>query len=508
MTETVGAFSFLFNSSHPSAPSWYGGRFDPAFLLALKASDPQSQTQSWLLRGDLLLHHLGARVTAVEQDERGSFHTMGYDRNVVKTAIFDFTQWVQIPPSRFDAEKLQHALLQLHVAHCLTATCLHVDIARAIDLQLQSDPLYLGMAAVDLGNPVMTTLLMEYLIRDTGVAGGQVWFEADYDGDVHTLFEGAEEFSPNGSGILQSGELFAEFGPFPDAELSPEGSSAVYRHEQKSRLTLQERVLAHLARDGGGEGSGPFRFDALEAKGLFEASVPPPKLTHYALNPDHPEGAGKAKFFNEVLGIGPEDWRYLMAQIQEGVRSADLTDFRIKRWGNGKGASFNAVLSIIGRNGRAASVFTNWIMEPEQTPRLSTIRPVEQGDQEPVPVEPPLAPVHFTGDQKWQAIYDLANMLGMAAHDSAVPTPMFVEGYGGYSAGECGFAFVHVPDARRDFARWLLKTGRAYKGYPTGVTISCPRGGQSVDRAYAYATAFARVLEYNSLMCRVERLLD
>jgi hypothetical protein len=508
MTDDLGAFSFLFNSSAPSAPTWYGGLFDPAFLAALKGADPLSQTKSWLLRGDLLLSHLGSRITRVERGERGASHTQGYDPDVIKTAIFDFSEWVRSPPSRFDITKLQDAFLRLNVAHCITVVSVGQDIALEMDRILQSEPLYLGMASIDLGNPVMRTLLVEYLIKDAGVDKGRIWFAADFDGDVHSLFEGADSFHPAGKGVLQSGGLHKRFGALPVVPLSTAGRDAAYRHEQKSRLTLQERVIARLAYDYPSVGGGPFRFDALGDDSLFEAVVPPPKLTSYALNPDHPDGAGKAKFFKEVLAIGPDDWRFLMAQIQEGVLVTDLTDIQIKQWPAGLGASFNAVLPVVGRNGRTANIFTNWIMEPDQAPRLSTIRPAAPDEGDLQTVEPPLVGAGLEGDVKWEALFDLAHIRGTEAHDSAVPTPLFVHGFGGHADGACGFAYVHVPDARRNFARWLLKSGRAYKGYKGGATLSCPRKGQSVDRAYAYAQAFARVLEYNGVVCTVERRLD
>ena len=508
MTNTPHAFAFLFNSSHPTAPSWYGGRFDPAFLAAMKAADPSSMSESWLLRGDLLLHNLATRITSVRNDERGQSHTVGYNSASIKTVVFDFLEWTKEPPNRFDHRKIEAALTRMHIAHCITAVSLTMDVAAAIDTGLRSDNLYLGMAAIDLGNPVMVTLLINYLVRDSGVSGGQIWMEADYVGDVHSVFEGAERYSPDGIGILSAGGLREKFGAFPVAELSATGRLAVSRHEKKSQLTLQERVLASLSREWEIRGKGPFRFDRLDNENMFEATVPPPKLTHYALNPNHPDGAGKAKFFSDVLDIRQGDWRFLYAQIQEEILTADLTDFWIKRWSSGIGVSFNAILPVAGRNGRIANIFTNWIMEPGKTPSLSTIRPDDESERPTTAIQPPLVGEGLIGIQKWQSLYHLADFAGMAAHDSTVPTPLFIQGYQAHGDGECGFAFVHVPDARRDFARWLLKTGRAQKGYRGGATISCPRGGQSVDRAYAYAMAFARVLNYNGVACSTEKLLD
>lgn len=504
----TGSFSYLFDSSAPGAPSWYGGLFDPAFLTALKVADPTGQSRSWLLRGDLLISYLGSRISKVEHDGRRSSHTQSYDAAAIATTTFDFLQWVAMPPSRFDMSILENALVGLHVAHCITAVSLTLEVAQAIDQVLDGSPFYLGMASIDLGNPIMVTLLMNYLIKDAGVSGGRIWLQADAEGDVHSLFEGADTFHPKGVGVVPLDGLRGKFGPFPTADLSDNGREALLRNEQKTRLTLQERVMSRLAMGLDVKTKGPIRFEALAVEGMFEANVPPPKLTEYALNPSHPDGAGKAKFFNDVLAIGVNDWRFLMAQLHEGLALAELTDLTIKQWHGGYGVSFNAALPIIGKNGRRANVLTNWIMEPEQEPRLSTIRPAERDNREGVGVDHLMLAEHLVGDERCSALYQLARDAGMTAHDAAVPTPQFIRGFGGHEDGACGFAWVNLPDGRTAFAKWLSKAGHAYRGYPKGVQISCPNAGQSVDRAKAYAQAFAKVLQYNGVQCVVESRLD
>ncbi len=504
----LGTFSYLFDSSAPGVPSWYGGLFDPRFLRALKKADSSGSSHSWLLRGNLLIANLSSRISAVEFDGKRSSHTLRYDKAAIATTTFDFMQWVTKPPSRFDMPMLHNALVELHFAHCITAVSLTSEVAQAIDNVLAGSQFYLGMASVDLGNPIMVKLLMEFLIKDAGVRDGKIWLEADVEGDVHTWFEGAREFHEAGVGIVPYGGLREKFGPFPTSNLSDDGREALRRNEQKARLTLNERVLSRLAMDRDANSKGPFRFEALPTDGVFEALVPPPKLTKYALNPSHPDGAGKAKFFNDVLAIGVDDWRYLMAQLQEGVATGKLTDVTIKRWEGGYGASFNAILPVVGKNGRVANVFTNWIMEPEKEPSLSTIRPAERDSSEGIDVNHLMLAGELLGDERWSALYQLAHGAGMVAHDAAVPTPLFVSGYGGYGDGICGHAWINIPDGRTAFARWLSKAGHAYQGYPRGVSISCPGAGQSFDRAKAYAQAFAKVLEYNGVNCSIDCRLD
>lgn len=502
-------FSFLFDSSDPRAPSSYGGRFDPAFLTALRACDRLGRVRTWILRGDLQIHHVGSRLQAVENDGSGSAYRYRYDPKTIKTLIYDFSEWVRAAPSQVNVERLQNLLLGARVLHCITASSLEPSLARQIDLKLRVDPLYVGMAAIDLGNPVMVKVLMEFLVRDAGIIDGRLWLEADFEGDVHTLFEGGAEYHPEGVGVSSPRGLAKALGPLPHATgPSDSGVRAAARLHHKTEPSFQRRVLSEFASIWDFEGNGPFHFEALAHQSVLETAVPPPKLTHYALNSEHPDGRGKAKFFNEVLQIGPADWLFLKAQIHDAVLSAELRDFVMKRWSGGIGLSFNAILPIKGMNGRTANVLTNWILEPDKEPSLSTIIPFETKDILPPPAKVAVLPNNLEGDQKWEALYELAHSSGMTAHDRAVPTPMFLVGYGGHSDGECGFAYVHVPDARRDFARWLIKAGKAHRGFKGGATIHCPRDGQSMERAFAYAAGFARVLALNAVPCTTEKRPD
>ena len=71
--------------------------------------------------------------------------------------------------------------------------------------------------------------------------------------------------------------------------------------------------------------------------------------------------------------------------------------------------------------------------------------------------------------------------------------------------GQCGYAYVVVPDERKGFARWL-KTSRHGKHHSGGgMAFYAETDGQSADRATAYAEAFAKVLRRNGIECKVER---
>jgi hypothetical protein len=155
-------------------------------------------------------------------------------------------------------------------------------------------------------------------------------------------------------------------------------------------------------------------------------------------------------------------------------------------------------------------VFTNWIMHPGKIPQLSTARPTKDEERLAGAAQSHTyaVPSSLQGEEKWAAIYRLAHESGLSAAELCVPTPMKVVGFSVVMDGLCGFAWVQIPDARRGFARWVVRSGHGRPGYRGGARISAARLSQSIDRAVAYAKAFASVLQLNGIPCKVESRLD
>ena len=199
------------------------------------------------------------------------------------------------------------------------------------------------------------------------------------------------------------------------------------------------------------------------------------------------------------------DWRYLKAQIAIGLEKAEFENVRVDAYG----IRCEASIPIVGRNDRVAVVKTAWIVRADERASLITAFPGVLGDksQERV-IKPPVVDAVLSGDARWAAIFKLADDAGRMAHDQSVPTPMRVVGYPVIMDGMCGGAYIRVPDARRDFARWLLKNGHAWRGHLPGAMRYFSSNTQSVDRARAYAEAFAGVLCANGVECSVTTYLD
>lgn len=93
------------------------------------------------------------------------------------------------------------------------------------------------------------------------------------------------------------------------------------------------------------------------------------KLVQYALNPDHPEGAPKARVFASALGFTREHADELASELLDVVRTTTAT----RRPPHAYGHEFEVVAPITGPNGRTFPVVAAWFIEfGSSAPRLTT----------------------------------------------------------------------------------------------------------------------------------------
>lgn len=506
------AQAFLFNADAEGVSDYYGGDFEPPFLQALSAVDPGGVTRSTALLGDVIVSALCRRVTAVSRGTKGSSHTEGHDMDLYQTVIWDLAEAFAGQWHTLDLEKFPMILGRQNV-YCITAATLPVEFREGIDARLRATNGYLGSVEIDLGNPIQKRLLMDQLIDVAVIADGSVTLELSWEGTPETTFAGAHQFAPNGERRVADGELEALKPPVRDPPVySDRGQVSADRYDGKRRYTVHDRVLLALSRAWEQTRDAPaFSFVSLPESNaaVLEADLPEAKFVRYLLNPEHADGRGKAKFFSDELSIGAGDWRYLAAQLYAGLKKADLDKLKVKAWDDGYGASFNCIMPVLGLNGRVAMVETNWILKPGLLPQLSTAFPAERNDQVKVDHEQiTIVPSTLTGDARWRAVYEAAHDAGVIAAEKCVPTPMKAVGFNVEMEGACGNAHVRIPDARKGFARWAIRSGKGSNLFRSGATIYVAVDSQSYDRAVAYAEAFAAVLHLNGVECSVEARYD
>jgi hypothetical protein len=99
-----------------------------------------------------------------------------------------------------------------------------------------------------------------------------------------------------------------------------------------------------------------------------EAWIPDEKLREYSLNANHRRGAPKARVFRAALGLERADWTFLRDQILENVGDIPITGTRADQ----HGVRYTVVIPILGPNGQTRDVITDWIIERDAPPRLTS----------------------------------------------------------------------------------------------------------------------------------------
>ena len=96
------------------------------------------------------------------------------------------------------------------------------------------------------------------------------------------------------------------------------------------------------------------------------------KLAKYLLNPNHPVGASKAKWFKEALGFNQENADVLAKQIVFDPKTAIQT--AVTEYGT----KFNQVIPITGANGKVIDVPFVWIKNKDDVVRFVTGIPTKK----------------------------------------------------------------------------------------------------------------------------------
>ena len=104
------------------------------------------------------------------------------------------------------------------------------------------------------------------------------------------------------------------------------------------------------------------------------AVVPERKLTHYLLNPAHPDNGGKADFFGK-LGFRSSEWETLAAALRELARTSPVG----LQAESPHGRKYVIVGRIESRDGKSALVQTIWMVDTgTDVARLVTAYPRQE----------------------------------------------------------------------------------------------------------------------------------
>lgn len=509
-----GPFALFFTSLGPRPVSGVLS-LDEAFLQALKAADPLGKSAMLIYRGGLLLSGGARKPQAISMQTRSDpasrsairarqTYTSASDKTLYGVRLGEFAQTCLERWNTFDRETLWDFLAN-RATDVTVVSELSAEVVQAMDEHLRAHPRYIGVVSPDLGNPLHRELLVDMLLKDVFIRDGEVYARRDFSGELHVSFDGVEEFSGKEMHPLDDEPFEKAAPPFNlEVPLSARGLVTRQRMARLERLDVHQRVMKAVSYTPTAAKL-PFDWDLSQLPDSpDEISVQADKLTKYLLDPSG-AGPSKAKFFKDTLQIGPEDWKFLQAQLVDGLAALEIEDVRID---DHYGIRFAARFPLRGINGATATILTAWIIRRGERASLTTAYPLKKDATLEESVQRPLVLVGLPdGEGKWAAIHALAKDCADAAMKECVPRPMVIGGEI-VMEGTIGTAYIVIRDSRSAFARWSKANGIGHRHHPRGVAIEAERTGQSAESAAAYAHAYAKVLRRNGIECTVETYLD
>ena len=509
-----GPFAFVFTSPPPSDVR-EELTLDEAFLEALQVADPLRKSAMRIYRGGLLLASRARKLQAINVVKHASpagrvavrsslAYTQAADKTLYGVRLGDFVETSLERWNTFDKERLWDSLAN-HATDVTVVSDLSPEVVQAMDAHLRSYSRYLGVFSPDLGNPLHRELLVDSLFKDAFIRDGMVFGREDFSGELHASFYGVEQFSGREMVPLSPSE-FERGAPAFNANvpLSPRGLITRQRLERISKLDVHQRIMQEVS-SGLAASQLPFDWDLSQLPDSpDEIVVNARKLTNYLLDANGKDPS-KAKFFKDVLQIGVDDWRFMHAQLVDGLTALELENVRIE---DKYGIRFDARFPLTGTNGATATILTAWIVRRGERASLTTAHPLKKDPTLEKSAQRPLVVLGLPpGNEKWAAVHALANEHASAAMQECVPRPMIVGGWV-IMDGTIGTAYVVVRDGRSGFAQWARINGVGHTHHPRGIAIEAERIGQSSESATTYANAYAKVLQRNEIECKVETYLD
>ncbi|MCJ2187883.1 DUF6883 domain-containing protein [Novosphingobium beihaiensis] len=481
--------------------------FTSALLGAVSTADPSGTLIAELRGGLPSLSDFAAQISEVSSEPRRTSYTQSHDMDVYKLLLWDMSVALSEGAQTSDVQNILD-VLRKRQEECLALSDIPESLREACDVILRTQPGYIGSYPIDLGNPILRRAFYDDLMHLALISDGSVIQQLSIEGEKDFELQGAKNFAPNGLKWINysfiSTPTAYQIGTAP---LSERGALSVDRLQRKTHVTVEGRVFQALMEASWSDRSGvTYKFAAAEpGQDILQAVLPDGKFTGYLFNRDHEKGGAKARFIIDELGFAADDWRYLAAQFYDGLLLSEPRNLVVRQWNGGQGAQFNAFIKVTSRRGNSGILRTGWMLEPKKLPRLVTAVPDRTEDGLAVAPEPPVLPPMSKNADYWGALFELADEHGQKAYEATVPTPMLLKDFGIIEEGECGSAYILVADARRGFARWLINEGRGDRHHKGGAAISCQMASQSVERAEAYAKAFARVLALNGVPSSVEK---
>jgi len=296
---------------------------------------------------------------------------ISYDKGIYRTMVWDLADSLCGGHCSAGFDEI-FDVLRKRTSECLSVSDIPKNVAEAIDKTLSTLPGYIGFYQMDPGNPIQLGAFT--LGSFGGIKEGYVVQERSVEDEEWYDISGAKEFKPNSIKWVpySYGLGIPEF-QLKQTKLSTRGQLSKDRFERKTSIDVEERVFRAINQARWTDSKRTsYEFSTVEnSTDILQAILPEGKFTKYLFDTDHEDGRGKAKFLTETLEFEPEDWRFLAAQLYEGLLLSEPIDLEIRKWGSGYGAKFDNLVKVTSRTGKIGILRTGWMLEPGKPPKLS-----------------------------------------------------------------------------------------------------------------------------------------
>ena len=303
-----------------------------AFLRALKVADSKGTVETRVCFGRVLLSQLSYKVAAVktkrakgQKPDTAEIYQISRversDRDLYAVLVGDFVEsclerWHTLDHLSF-WDKVGCGSLD-----AVFLSALAPEIAAQMDHEMRSHLHYIGAVSPDLGNPLHRYLFIEAMHKDAFVRGGRLHVKGGSPGQPASVLFGAAGVPCSGLGIVPYAQFSTAAPPLivPKA-ISARGLVSEMRMERRMALDVHQKVMLDLSSSRSlCDLDVDFEWDLSQLPDAPEqVNVQASKLADYLLNSEHAGNQGKAKFFEEYLGITKADWNYLQSQLLDAL---------------------------------------------------------------------------------------------------------------------------------------------------------------------------------------------
>ncbi|MBV5284032.1 MAG: hypothetical protein JZU53_16540 [Paludibacter sp.] len=493
------SYSFLFDADASELSYGYGSKCNQLLLECFQNIGVLDKLDSWFFIGDVIISKYCENINSVSKKGSTMSMSYSYNKDMGNLIVAELINSLHDNFHTFNIRRLTSTFFTNNI-YCITLSSFNKRLIEMLNSKLKEEDYYLGLLEPDFRHPLHRALFIN--LKNYYFKAGILFYKEFYGCEMAAYPDWGEKSGIQILGVNEF-EMESRFNKIQfSTEISELGEKFQNKIKQKGELNHRKQLATELFFSKLSE---DFEFITDNGVSIKDAEVSKSKLYNYALNPEHLRGKEKAKLFKELLGIEREHWKYLAAQLIEGISKGEIEGLKIDEYG----IKYHILIPIKGLNGQSKIVRTAWIARDDKIISLTSAYIEDKKKQNSkVGSYPPVVTDHLNTPLYWKSLYDLANKVAERAASSYISIPRFISGFDEpFEDHEFGFSQVVVNDARTEFSRWLKVNNIGRKNSKSGWCIISP-SSLSYHRAKVYAEEFAKVLDYNEVSCSVESFLD